>query len=208
MTLAQQGADVIRFDQIGGGLDHSRWPLAANGESLFWAGLNKGKRSLQVDLHSDEGRELASALITAPGEDAGLFLTNFPPRGWLDHERLRARRADLIQFTLQGDRHGGSNVDYTVNARMGVPAFTGAPDSEGVVNHVLPAWDLVTGQMVALGLLAAERHRQRTGEGQHVKLALQDMGLDKVAHIDGGFTAWKAAGAPVAEKTEKAKKPG
>jgi len=44
MTLAQLGADVIRFDQLGGGLDYGRWPLADNGDSLFWAGLNKGKR--------------------------------------------------------------------------------------------------------------------------------------------------------------------
>ena len=47
MTLAQLGADVIRFDQLGGGLDHARWPLAADGQSLFWAGLNKGKRSMR-----------------------------------------------------------------------------------------------------------------------------------------------------------------
>jgi 2-methylfumaryl-CoA isomerase len=49
MTLAQLGADVIRFDQIGGGLDFERWPLAPDGQSLFWAGLNKGKRSIQLD---------------------------------------------------------------------------------------------------------------------------------------------------------------
>ena len=55
MTLAQLGADVIRFDQIGGGLDYARWPLAADGQSLFWAGLNKGKRSIALDLRSDEG---------------------------------------------------------------------------------------------------------------------------------------------------------
>src|SRR6202161_2103402 len=62
MTLAQLGAEVIRFDQIGGGLDHRRWPVTADGESLFWAGLNKGKRSIELDLRSDRGRELASAL--------------------------------------------------------------------------------------------------------------------------------------------------
>src|SRR5258706_7149588 len=67
MTLAQLGADVIRFDQIGGGLDYGRWPLADDGQSLFWAGLNKGKRSIQIDLHAPAGRELASALIAAPG---------------------------------------------------------------------------------------------------------------------------------------------
>src|SRR5882757_8517384 len=88
MTLAQLGANVIRFDQIGGGLDHRRWPLAPSGHSLFWAGLNKGKRSIQVELRSEAGRELAAALIGAPGPEAGLFLTNFPARGWLAYEAL------------------------------------------------------------------------------------------------------------------------
>ena len=55
MTLAQMGADVIRFDPIGGGLDRTRWPVNDDGTSLFWAGLNKGKRSIQVDLRSDRG---------------------------------------------------------------------------------------------------------------------------------------------------------
>ena len=88
MTMAQLGADVIRFDPIGGGLDRGRWPVTAEGRSLFWAGLNKGKRSIQVDLGSEEGRELVMALITAPGPDAGLFLTNFPARGFLEYEAL------------------------------------------------------------------------------------------------------------------------
>ena len=89
MTLAQLGADVIRFDQIAGGLDYRRWPLAADGQSLFWAGLNKNKRSIQIDLQSPAGRELATGLITAPGEQGGLFVTNFPARGWLAYETSR-----------------------------------------------------------------------------------------------------------------------
>jgi 2-methylfumaryl-CoA isomerase len=183
MTLAQMGADVIRIDPLGGGLDHRRWPVTEDDTSLFWCGLNKSKRSVALDLQRPEGRELAMALVCAPGENAGLFLTNFPPRGWLDHDKLRARRADLIQLTLMGDRHGGSAVDYTVNARLGVPYFTGEPGSDAPVNHVLPAWDLITGQMVAVGLLAADRHRRITGEGQHVKLALQDVGLAVMNHL-------------------------
>src|SRR5438552_4480147 len=74
MTLAQLGADVIRFDQIGGGLDHGRWPVTKDGRSLFWAGLNKGKRSIEIDLRSPEGQELATALIAAPGRNTGMFL--------------------------------------------------------------------------------------------------------------------------------------
>jgi 2-methylfumaryl-CoA isomerase len=183
MTLAQLGADVIRIDPLQGGLDHKRWPVTPDDVSLFWCGLNKHKRSVALDLASPEGRELATAIVCAEGDDAGLFLTNFPPRGWLAHETLRARRADLIQLTLMGDRHGGSAVDYTVNARMGFPMITGSAAMGEVVNHVLPAWDLITGQMVALGLLAAERHRRRSGEGQHVKLALEDVALAVLGHL-------------------------
>jgi 2-methylfumaryl-CoA isomerase len=194
MTLAQMGADVIRIDALGGGLDFHRWPVTEEGTSLFWCGLNKAKRSVALDLASPEGRELAMAIITAPGDDAGLFLTNFPPRGWLDHERLRARRSDLIQLTLMGDRHGGSAVDYTINPRLGLPAVTGPEHSDEPVNHVLPAWDLITGQMVAAGLLAAERHRRRTGQGQHIRLALEDVGLAVMQHL--GFIAEAQRGQP------------
>ncbi|OJU90230.1 MAG: mesaconyl-CoA isomerase [Burkholderiales bacterium 66-5] len=194
MTLAQMGADVIRIDTLGGGLDYRRWPVTQDNTSLFWCGLNKSKRSVALDLSSPEGREIAMALITAPGQDAGLFVTNFPPRGWLDYDKLRERRTDLIQLTLQGDRHGGSAVDYTVNPSLGLPSMTGPQDSGEPVNHVLPTWDLITGQMVAVGLLAAERHRSRTGEGQHVKLALQDVGLAVMGHL--GFIAEARQGQP------------
>src|SRR5665811_1573132 len=68
MTLAQLGADVIRVDPIGGGLDARRWPVTEDGTSLFWAGLNKGKRSVAIAVRSPRGRELFTALITAPGE--------------------------------------------------------------------------------------------------------------------------------------------
>src|SRR5512144_812089 len=115
MTLAQMGADIIRFDPIEGGLDAKRWPVTRDGHSLFWAGLNKGKRSIAVDIRSPRGRELITALITAPGPDAGLFLTNFPARGWLDHAALTARRADLVMVAITGNSDGTSAVDYTVN---------------------------------------------------------------------------------------------
>src|SRR5689334_23522147 len=95
LALAQLGADVIRFDTVGGGLDYKRWPVTDEGVSLYWAGLNKGKRSIAIDLSRAEGRELATELITAPGEDAGIFLSNFPAQGWLADDALRARRVDL-----------------------------------------------------------------------------------------------------------------
>ncbi|MEM9729813.1 MAG: CoA transferase, partial [Myxococcota bacterium] len=67
MTLAQMGADVIRFDPLGGGLDYHRWPVTDENDSLFWAGLNKGKRSITVDMRSERGRKLLIDLVCAPG---------------------------------------------------------------------------------------------------------------------------------------------
>ena len=183
MTLAQLGADVIRFDQIGGGLDHGRWPLARDGQSLFWAGLNKGKRSIQLDLRRPEGRELAAALVTAPGDGAGLFLTNFPARGWLAYEALRARRADLVMVALTGNPDGSSEVDYTVNPATGFPWATGPRNLAEPLNSVLPAWDVAMGTLATTGLLAAERHRARTGEGTLVKLALSDVAFAMVGNL-------------------------
>jgi len=183
MTLAQLGADVIRFDPIGGGLDYTRWPVTAKGDSLFWAGFNKGKRSIAVDIRSPRGRELLTALICAPGEENGLFLTNFPARGWLDYESLKAHREDLIMVNLMGARDGSSEVDYTVNPAVGFPHVTGPRDSPRPVNHLLPAWDSITGQMSAVALLAAERHRRRTGEGQLVKIALKDVALSMLGNL-------------------------
>ncbi|MDZ3837560.1 MAG: CoA transferase, partial [Rhodospirillales bacterium] len=103
MTLAQQGADVIRFDPLEGGLDARRWPLTSQGKSLYWVGLNKGKRSIAVNTRTPEGQELIVALITAAGAGNGIFLTNFPASGWLGYETLKKRRADVIMMNLFGN---------------------------------------------------------------------------------------------------------
>jgi 2-methylfumaryl-CoA isomerase len=177
MTLAQLGADVIRFDDIRGGLDSDRWPVTNEGQSIYWAGLNKGKRSIAVDLRHPEGRELLTALITASGEGAGIFTTNMPARGWLSYDELRKRRADLIALNIVGTRDGSAQVDYTANAITGFPLVTGPIGHEGPVNSVAPPWDLATAYAGAMALLAAERHRRLTGQGQRIVLPLQDMAL-------------------------------
>ncbi len=179
MTLAQLGADVIRFDQLGGGLDYERWPLAADGQSLFWAGLNKGKRSIQVDLRSSEGRELVTALVTAHGA----LLTNFPAHGWLAFNALRERRQDLIMVALRGNPDGSSEVDYTVNPATGFPWATGPRNLAEPLNSVLPAWDVAMGTLAAVGLLAADRRRTKTGEGELVRLALSDVAFAMVGNL-------------------------
>jgi 2-methylfumaryl-CoA isomerase len=95
MTLAQLGADVIRVDPVGGAADQTRWPRTAEGASLYWAAMNKGKRSVTIDFRSPRGQELIAGLITAPGADRGILLTNAVGRRFLEHETLRRRRPDL-----------------------------------------------------------------------------------------------------------------
>ena len=184
MTLAQLGADVIRFDQVGGGIDHRRWPLTADGVSLYWNGLNKGKRSLAVDLRDGEVTELLTELIAG----AGNFLTNFPARGWMDPERLTSRchelgHDDLVMVVVTGSHDGTTALDYTVNCAVGYPGLTGHPDDPRPVNNVVPAWDLVCGQMAATGLLAADRRRLLGGGGGLVTIALTDVALATVGAL-------------------------
>ena len=184
LYLAQMGAEVIRVDQIGGGPDFRRWPKADNGASLYWEGLNKGKKSVALDLGRPEGRELLAALATAPGEGAGLFVTNFPVDGFLAHDKLSGRRADLITVRIMGQANGGPALDYTVNAALGLPQITGPLRlGDEPVNHVLPAWDLLTGAYAAFAMLAALQHRQATGRGQDVRIPLADVGIATIANL-------------------------
>jgi 2-methylfumaryl-CoA isomerase len=183
MTLAQLGADVIRFDAPGGGLDWKRWPLNSAGDSLFWSGLQKGKRSIEIDLRSDEGREQLSQLITMPGPGNGIFMTNFPARGWMSYEKLKERREDLIMVVMTGNHDGSSEVDYTVNPSSGFPEAMGPRDSAVPTNSLMPAWDSIMGGLSVVGLLAALRHRDRTGEGQLVEIALSDVAFATVGHL-------------------------
>lgn len=187
MTLAQLGAEVIRIDPVGGATDTRRLPLDAKGNSLYWAGLNKGKRSIEIDTSGEEGRQLVFDLLAAPGADNGILLTNAVGQRWLDYDNLCRYRPDLIMVHILGRSDGKPAVDYTVNSEVGLPFITGPVDSDRPVNHVLPAWDLLTGQHGALAVLAAERQRNRTGQGANVTVSLANVAIATMAHL--GFVA-------------------
>ena len=171
-TLASLGAEVVRVDPIGGGIDIDRWPLH-RGESLYWAGLQQGKRSAAIDTRHPEGEALVARLVAK----AGILLTNLPARGALTYARLREVRPDLIMVAIGGASDGTIAVDYTVNAGIGFPWVTGPKGHDGPVNHVLPAWDALTGYLAATGILAAELRRRETGAGQLITLNLADVAL-------------------------------
>jgi 2-methylfumaryl-CoA isomerase len=186
LTLAQLGADVIRVDPVSGGADLGRWPLAPSGVSLYWTGLNKGKRSVTLNFGDPQGRGLLGELLAATGPGGGIVLTN-ARQDWLGYPALARIRPDLIHLQIQGHRDGRPAVDYTVNAATGFPLITGPEGLEGPVNHVLPAWDVACGLYAAVGLLAAERRRARTGAGSAITLALADVALAVAGHL--GFLA-------------------
>ncbi|MET7772704.1 CoA transferase [Nocardia sp. NPDC005366] len=183
LTLSQLGAEVIRIDPVGGAGDKNRWPVTDAGESIYWAGLNRGKRSVTCDLRSPDGREIVQRLVTAPGDGGGILVTNAGGRDWLGHNALRELRDDVITLRITGKRDGGAAVDYTVNAATGFPLITGSPEHGGPANHVLPAWDVACGLYAALAIAAAVRHRESTGQGTAIDLPLEDVALAISGHL-------------------------
>lgn len=193
LTLAQLGAEVIRVEPFGGGPDRSRWPLAPTGESLYWTGLNRGKRAVEVDLSRSEGRRLVADLVVEGGPGGGILISNTERWPDLGFEALRERREDVVHVQLTGLRDGGTAVDYTVQAGTGFPLITGPEGQAAPVNTVLPVWDVAAGLYLATGLLAAERHRTATGEGQQVRVALEDVALALAGNL--GYLAEAQLGA-------------
>lgn len=179
LYCAQFGAEVIRVDQIGGGPDFHRWPVTAGNDSLYWENLNRAKKSVALDLRRVEGRELLQQLVVETGQ----FITNFPVDGFLAHAPLAARRADLVTIRIMGWADGSPALDYTVNNSVGYPMLTGAGPEP--VNHVLPAWDLLTGAYAAFALLAALQRRNASGEGAEIRVPLSDVAIGTVANLGG-----------------------
>jgi 2-methylfumaryl-CoA isomerase len=179
MTLSQLGAEVIRVDPIGGAADYRRWPLSGDGESIYWAGLNKGKRSVAADMRSAEGQDVVQRLIA----DSGVLITNVAGRDWHSYDTLTRLRPDLIHVEVSGRADGGTGVDYTVNAAIGFPTVTGPAGLATPVNHVLPAWDVTCGVYTALAVVTALRHRDATGQGQQLSIPLENVALATAGNL-------------------------
>lgn len=179
MTLAQLGAEVVRVDPVGGAADYHRWPVTDDGTSIYWAGLNKGKRSVAADFRSEEGQSLVQRLIA----DSGVLITNITGRQWHSHDTMVRLRPDLIHVEVSGRADGGTGVDYTVNAGLGFPMVTGPAELATPVNHVLPAWDVTCGIYTALAVVTALRHRDATGQGQRLSIPLENVALATAGNL-------------------------
>jgi 2-methylfumaryl-CoA isomerase len=182
LYCAQMGAEVIRVDHTAGGLDYNRYMLTAEGRSLSWENLNRAKKSVALDLQSGAGRELCVELAAKTGQ----LITNLPEASFLAHSAMAAKRADMVSLRIMGWHDGRQAMDFTVNAAAGYPLMTGPEDWDAdtapPVNQVLPAWDFITGAYCAFAMLAALRHRDRTGEGNEVRVPLGDVAIGTMAN--------------------------
>jgi crotonobetainyl-CoA:carnitine CoA-transferase CaiB-like acyl-CoA transferase len=186
MILSDFGADIIKVERTGGGEDGRAMGPHRGEWGAFFVALNRGKRSITLDLAKPEGREVVLRL--ASGCD--VFLENF--RGGkaaalgLDEQAIRARKPDIVYASLSA--YGASGPDYTkpgydavLQARTGIMSVTGTGDGHPMRTGV-SILDMTTGTWMALGILAALLERQRSGKGQRVDASLFQTGIMFMAY--------------------------
>ena len=187
MTLADLGADVVKIEHPAGGDETRTWgPPFAGGESAYFLSVNRGKRSVALDLKDPEGRDIALELCAR----ADVVIENFRPGGaarlGLDYEAVQARRPDVVYCTISGfgSREPGDRAgyDFTVQAESGLMAITGEPDGEPVKVGVAIV-DVLTGLNAATAILAALHRRDVTGEGDRVEVSLLDTAFAALVNV-------------------------
>ena len=195
MTLGDLGADVVKVERPDGGDDTRAWgPPWRQGESTYYLGLNRNKRSLALDLADPTDRRLAVRL----GERADVLLESFRPglmADWgLDGETLRTANPRLVSCSVtafgSGAGAGLPGYDFLLQALGGLMSITGEPDGRPLkVGSAVV--DLVCGLLAVVGIQAALREREATGRGRHVEVSLMDAAL--TALLNQG-RAWVAGG--------------
>lgn len=188
--LGDLGAEVIKVEQPGQGDDTRKWgpPFLADGsrDSAYYLCANRNKRSVAIDLSKPEGQELVRQLAA----QADIVLENFRVGGLakygLDYPSLKAVKPDLIYCSITGFGQTGPDkdkggYDFLIQGMSGLMSVTG--DADGHPLKVgIPVSDLTTGLYATISILAALQHRNRTGEGQHIDLALLDAQMALLAN--------------------------
>ncbi|MGI5180385.1 CaiB/BaiF CoA transferase family protein [Dactylosporangium sp. CA-152071] len=173
MTLGDLGADVVKVERPGAGDDTRSWgpPFAADGRSTYFLSVNRNKRGLALDLGTDDGRRQALELASA----ADVLVENFAPgtmeRFGLGYEQIGSPRLVYASVTGFGRQHHSPGYDFLVQAVGGLMSITGDP--AGAPTKVGVALvDVLAGQQLTAGVLAALYARERTGRGQRVEVDL------------------------------------
>ncbi|MDR6889513.1 MULTISPECIES: CaiB/BaiF CoA transferase family protein [Variovorax] len=201
--LADLGADVIKIERPGVGDDTRTWgpPFIkdANGndtdQASYFTACNRNKRSVTVDMATPDGQ----ALLKQMAAQADIVVENFKTGGLeqygLDHKSLRAANPRLIYCSVTGFGHDGpyaerAGYDLMIQAMTGMMSITGRPDGEpggGPLRVGVALTDLFTGVYASTAILAALQVRDRTGEGQHIDMALLDVGMAILANQASAF---------------------
>lgn len=208
-VLADLGADVVKVERPGTGDDTRQWgpPFLKDAEgrdtdqAAYFTACNRNKRSVTIDMAHPEGQ----ALLRAMAMEADVVVENFKVGGLqqygLDHASLRALNPRLIYCSVTGFGQTGpyaprAGYDLMVQAMTGLMDITGRADGEaggGPLRVGVAVIDLFTGLYASNAILAALHVRQRTGEGQHIDMALLDVGMAVLANQAVGFLATGAS---------------
>ena len=201
-TLADLGADVIKVERPGSGDDTRSWgpPFLQDeagqptAEAAYYLGTNRNKRSLTCDIARPEGQ----ALIRQLAAHCHVFIENFKvgdmARYGLDYESMRAANPALVYCSVTGFGQTGpyserAGYDYAVQGMGGLMSVTGERDDlgGGPQKVGVAVADLFTGMYAGVAILAALRHAERTGEGQHIDMALLDTQVAMLANLGANY---------------------
>lgn len=201
-TLADLGADVIKVERPGSGDDTRSWgpPFLKDGEgrdtaeAAYYLGTNRNKRSITCDIASADGQALVRELVA----HCHVFVENFKvgdmARYGLDHASLREINPALVYCSVTGFGQTGpyrerAGYDYAVQGMGGLMSITGERDDigGGPQKVGVAVADLFTGMYATVGILAALRHAERTGEGQHLDMALLDTQVAMLANLGANY---------------------
>ncbi len=194
MTLADLGADVVKIEQPGTGDDTRQWgPPFQGDEAAYFLSVNRNKRSLAVDLKLTDGL----ALVRDLARRADVVVENFRPgtaaRLDLGYDDLSADNPGLVYASISGYGQTGpdshrAGYDAIAQARSGIMSVTGEADGPPVRVGVSSA-DLVAGMWAVIGILAALRERDRSGQGQWVDISLLDGSVSWLTYVAAGYFA-------------------
>ncbi len=197
MTLGDYGAEVIKIEQPGRGDDSRHWgpPFTDGGQSAYFLCANRNKRGLTLNLKTGAGQKILRQLAA----QADVVVENFKAGGMermgLSYESLRAENPGLIYCAITGYGQTGPDralpgYDTVIQAQGGIMSITGPP-SDGTDGEPFKVGvaivDITAGLQAAVAILTALQHRDRTGEGQYIDIALYDTQLSWLANVASGY---------------------
>ena len=202
-NLADLGADVIKIERPGAGDDTRAWgpPYARDAqgndtlEAAYYLSANRGKRSLTVDIASGEGQALLRELVLHCDVVLENFKVGHLKRYGLDYASLKAIKPDLVYCSITGFGQDGpyahrAGYDFLIQGMGGLMSVTGERDDlpgGGPQKAGVALTDLMTGMYATVAVLAALTHRDRTGEGQHIDMALLDTQVAMLANVGSNY---------------------